>query len=466
MWLLDVVAVLDWDKNIPGTDPEAVVLKGDLDDSKTAYAILSHRWTDSEVSYEEMTRLAKMDSQEREEIKRRDGYEKITRSCALARGRYKWLWIDTCCIDKRSSTELSEAINSMYRWYQNSQVCYAYLHDVEMTFPTTRNHRKFSRSNGWPEWFVRGWTLQELIAPTEVQFFNKAWVDIGSKRHLASTLADITGIPVKILLNGVISEPRPSVAQVISWAADRKTNRVEDRAYSLLGLLGVNMPMVYGEGEGAFRRLQRKIIRESNDQSIFAWDPHGWMPRYGSVLADDPSYFRDCNDIERVDFDKFSDELIKYIRGYNLDDLESRESELHRAAQQLGEFDVTNAGIRIRLPLIPYRDFPSTFKAILACRQRGNLVTIDLALRGQTYDRSCYDAELCQTYPEFRLIKLSHSRDANETQHRLTLDDRHTSFHGFTRCITYPREVIHDNVTLSSWTWKLLQPGMGAYHLQ
>ncbi|KAI6002305.1 hypothetical protein F5J12DRAFT_906395 [Pisolithus orientalis] len=146
------------------------------------------------------------------------------------RDGYTWLWIDTCCIDKRSSAELSEAINSMYRWYRNSQMCYVYLND----------------------WFSRGWTLQELVAPKEAEFFNKSWVSIGIKQDLTSLLEDITRIPEKSVR---------AVAHIMSWAADRKTTRVEDRAYSLLGLFGVNMPMLYGEGSKAFQRLQLEIIR-------------------------------------------------------------------------------------------------------------------------------------------------------------------------------------------------------------
>ncbi|KAI5981745.1 heterokaryon incompatibility protein-domain-containing protein, partial [Pisolithus albus] len=225
------------------------------------YAILSHRWWEVEVA-------------EEDEVRQRAGYQKIIKSCEQAKkDGYEWLWVDTCCIDKRSSAELSEAINSMYRWYQNARVCYAYLNDVcESTCPTERDVNEFAESNGWPEWFVRGWTLQELIAPQEVQFFNKDWVHIDSKRHLASTLEDITGIPCEVLTGGLAGK-RLSVAQIMSWAAERKTTRVEDRAYSLMGLFGVNMPMLYGEGKKAFRRLQLEIIREYCDQSIFAWNP-------------------------------------------------------------------------------------------------------------------------------------------------------------------------------------------------
>ncbi|KIK13039.1 hypothetical protein PISMIDRAFT_119680, partial [Pisolithus microcarpus 441] len=243
------------------------------DDTTTRYAILSHRWgADSEVDYEEMIGLMKMEEGEREEVRQRHGYQKIIKSCEQAtKDGYEWLWVDTCCIDKRSSAELSEAINSMYRWYQNARVCYACLSDIsESTFPTKEDVKRFEKSNGWPEWFVRGWTLQELIAPKEVQFFNKDWVHIGNKRHLAPVLARITGIPREVLTGGVAGK-RLSVAQIMSWAAERKTTRVEDRAYSLMGLFGVNMPMLYGEGKKAFRRLQLEIIREYSDQSIFAW---------------------------------------------------------------------------------------------------------------------------------------------------------------------------------------------------
>ncbi|KIK23739.1 hypothetical protein PISMIDRAFT_57894, partial [Pisolithus microcarpus 441] len=235
------------------------------------YAILSHRWG-AEVNYEEMIGLMKMEEEEREEVEKRHGYQKIIKSCEQAmKDGYEWLWVDTCCIDKRSSAELSEAINSMYRWYQNAQVCYAYLNDVgESTFPTKKDDNKFAESNGWPEWFVRGWTLQELIAPKEVKFFNKDWVHIGNKRQLEPMLEKATGIPREVLRNGLAGK-RLSVAKIMSWAAERKTTRVEDRAYSLMGLFGVYMPMLYGEGKMAFQRLQLEIIRRSSDQSIFAW---------------------------------------------------------------------------------------------------------------------------------------------------------------------------------------------------
>ena len=130
------------------------------DDETTKYAILSHRWIDpTEVNYEEMVDLAKMDKQEQDEIRNRQGYKKIVNACKQAqKDRCEWVWIDTCCIKKQSSAKLSEAINLMYWWYANAKICYAYLHDVDGSFPTY-GRKMYHKSLGWPEWFSRGWTL-------------------------------------------------------------------------------------------------------------------------------------------------------------------------------------------------------------------------------------------------------------------------------------------------------------------
>jgi len=198
------------------------------DDEVERYAILSHRWVEGkEVDYREMVKLAKMPPEERHKIRHCDGYKKILQSCEQARNDgYEWLWVDTCCIDKRSSAELSESINSMYRWYENAQVCYAYLHDVpgdpgdpDPQFPTTSDNERYPDFRGWPEWFSRGWTLQELIAPSKVQFFNKDWRSLGYKKTLAPILEAITGIPGHILIHGLHGN-RPCVAQIMSWAAN------------------------------------------------------------------------------------------------------------------------------------------------------------------------------------------------------------------------------------------------------
>ncbi|KAI6022063.1 glycosyltransferase family 20-domain-containing protein [Pisolithus marmoratus] len=362
MWLLDVRAVLDGEKGIQGVDAEIKVLKR-LDDEGTSYAILSHRWG-TEVDYGEITGLGTMEARKRNEVMNRDGYQKVIRSCKQAeKDGYSWLWIDTCCINKDSSAELSEAINSMYRWYRNAQRCYVYLSDVDTSaFPTEQDFSKFGKSNGWPEWFSRGWTLQELIAPKELEFFNKNWVSIGTKQGLTSTLEDITRIPSKVLRSGRVLGGS-SVAQIMSWAADRTTTRVEDRAYSLLGLFDVNMPMLYGEGSKAFQRLQWEIIRVSSDHSIFAWNRRAQFGWFGSVLADDPSYFRGCHDIERVDDFDFVDSLGAYMRqdilGRTIDRVKLVFLRRRARSLPLSRWDVTNLGIQMTLSVLPDRDDPT-----------------------------------------------------------------------------------------------------------
>ncbi|KAI6095841.1 heterokaryon incompatibility protein-domain-containing protein [Pisolithus croceorrhizus] len=460
MKLLDVEAVLDRETDAQQTNPEHEVLK-ELDDEVTRYAILSHRWG-AEVGYKEMIGLMKMEEWKRNEVRRRYGYHKIIKSCEQAmKDGYRWLWIDTCCIDKRSSSELSEAINSMYRWYQNAQICYAYLNDVEeSTFPSKKDDDKFDKSNGWPEWFVRGWTLQELIAPKEVEFFNKDWVHIGNKRHLAPVLADITRIPQGVLTSGLTGKGL-SVAQIMSWAADRKTTRVEDRAYSLMGLFGVNMPMLYGEGKKAFRRLQLEIIREYNDQSILAWKPQN--PRAGSVLAEDPSDFQGCSRTRQLEPDEFVDELTARFEGRGLScspriAVDSRARNQHKLAalsdavnsQQFHTFTVSNAGIQVFLPIVPSRDSPSHCRAILACMDLGGLVTIDLVFSGRSFARTSINSLLPAAYPEFETLHLIHHQDTNQTRCEFTLDDNLASYHGFTRRGTYPREFTGSTVALSS----------------
>ncbi|KAH7919980.1 hypothetical protein BV22DRAFT_979121, partial [Leucogyrophana mollusca] len=165
-----------------------------------------------------------------------------------------------------SSAELSEAINSMYRWYEGAAVCYAYLADVPSNENPAEKDSKFRHSR----YFKRGWTLQEVIAPRRVTFFGRDWVKIATKASEISVIAEVTGVGRSVLSKG-LSLAEVSVAKKMSWASRRETTRVEDRAYSLMGIFGVHMPLLYGEGENAFIRLQHEIIRTSNDQSIFVW---------------------------------------------------------------------------------------------------------------------------------------------------------------------------------------------------
>ncbi|KAK3343153.1 heterokaryon incompatibility protein-domain-containing protein [Neurospora tetraspora] len=233
---------------------------------RARYAILSHTWGEDEVSFRDLTY----------DIERsKKGWRKITNACEYAASRgWEYIWIDTCCIDKSDPTELSLAINSMFRWYEASGVCYAYLSDV-MSPATVSNRSRvswfradefdaFSRSR----WFRRGWTLQELLAPDVLEFLYEDWTPIASREDMASEMQKGTGITSDHLANFRMC----SLATKLSWAANRETTRVEDRSYSLLGLLGVHMPLIYGEGENAFVRLQHELIRKYNDESIFVWD--------------------------------------------------------------------------------------------------------------------------------------------------------------------------------------------------
>ena len=250
------------------------------------YAILSHTWGDAEISFQDL--LAKAPS----ELGGLAGYAKIRSCCALAAQQgYEYVWIDTCCIDKTSSGELSEAINSMYRYYQEAQVCYAYLADVRITDSwCSDTWRDFRRSR----WFTRGWTLQELLAPKQVIFYGSDWQELGSKSSLSSQISLITGIQLGHM-NDINSA---SVAQKMSWASRRETTIVEDIAYSLMGIFDVNMPQIYGEGKKAFMRLQHEIVKSSDDESIFAWMDAGLIE--SGIFAQSPKAFAQSGDVVQI----------------------------------------------------------------------------------------------------------------------------------------------------------------------
>lgn len=230
------------------------------------YAILSHRWSDMEVLYHDYDQQTDWSGSAK-------GYRKIYQCCELARQRNrKYIWIDSLCIDKRNTHEVTESVNSMWRYYTNAIECYAYLVDVP---PFAAEKRERLRNwNGRPsEWFRRGWTLQELLAPQAVLFCDWDWKIIGQKSDasMLDEISKITSIPGYCLLDR-FRLFRTCVAQKLSWASTRKTTKQEDRVYSLLGLLGINMPLFYGEGEEkAFLRLQQEVIRQTDDESIFAW---------------------------------------------------------------------------------------------------------------------------------------------------------------------------------------------------
>jgi Heterokaryon incompatibility protein (HET) len=219
------------------------------------YAILSHTWGAEEVTFRDL-----IDGTGKSKV----GYDKI-RFCAqqAADDGLQYFWVDTCCIDKSSSAELQEAINSMFRWYQNAVICYVYLSDVST--------RKLKASDLFSEctwesafrsskWFSRGWTLQELLAPSSgsVEFFSQERNRLGDKRNLEHQIHEITGIPITALRGTPLSQF--DVDDRLLWAENRRTTREEDKAYSLFGIFDIQIPLLYGEGEDkAFRRLREEI---------------------------------------------------------------------------------------------------------------------------------------------------------------------------------------------------------------
>ncbi|KAK1750076.1 heterokaryon incompatibility protein-domain-containing protein [Echria macrotheca] len=242
-------------------------------DDLPPYAILSHLWYEDEISFEDV---------QNNNWRPGAGYRKIT-SCvsrALHDG-LEYVWIDTCCINKTSPAELSEAINSMFRWSRNASCCYVYLSDVSAD--SARGPSEVVRDFAGDRWFTRCWTLQELLAPANVQFFSREWSFIGDKISLEREIHSITGVPVLALRGAPLSHF--SVAERFSWAERRQATRGEDWAYSLLGIFGVNMPLLYGEGkENAVRRLLREV-----DGFVAPEDPAMVEPLYSEL---DPDSFR------------------------------------------------------------------------------------------------------------------------------------------------------------------------------
>ncbi|KAK0728308.1 heterokaryon incompatibility protein-domain-containing protein [Lasiosphaeria miniovina] len=278
------------------------------------YAVLSHTWSKEEITFQEWN--------DGKNAAKKSGYAKISGAyCQTSKDRLNYVWVDTNCIDKTSSAELSEAINSMFAWYRASKVCYVYLADVtadgvEDIMPALRISR----------WFTRGWTLQELLAPENVVFFSRDWIRLGTKIELAKEISAVTGIHQRYLQSSdaIFSA---SVAGRMSWMRNRVTTRVEDIAYCMLGIFKINMTLLYGEGANAFLRLQEEIIKISDDQTIFCW---GFVssdvvpPTWQNILAPHPAAF-------------------SYGRGF-----------IPRYADDaaIEPYAITNAGLSISLPVV------------------------------------------------------------------------------------------------------------------
>lgn len=362
-------------------------LKEFIGDAIPGYAILSHTWGEEEVSFRDMRK-------DHDGTKKKAGYAKVEGSCAQARmDGLEWIWIDTCCIDKKSSAELSEAINSMYKWYGSSIICYVYLVDVPLgTLPSEpTDDRRWSEMPGAaPEvvalqdalsksrWFQRGWTLQELVAPSLIHFYAQDWSYLGRRYHewvgsqylrdevwkfprldetFMRRLALITGVDFRVLA-GLKRVELVSVADRMAWASLRKTTREEDIAYSLMGLFNVNMPILYGEGlQSAFSRLQEEIISKSPDQSIL-------VHQSSKTLALSPSDF---------------------TLGYSV---QIFEQEIYPP------FRMTNAGLEIKLQLCEWGSSGSIYIARLRCYVRNDAGGAWLGLRLELIENSIKSFEI------------------------------------------------------------------------
>jgi hypothetical protein len=290
-----------------------------------AYAILSHTWANEEVSFLEFTT-------DLEAARLKAGFRKIGFTCrqAIADG-LDYAWVDTSCIDKSSSAELSEAINSMFTWYKNAFICYAYLSDVKI------NNGQYAEQFRESRWFQRGWTLQELIAPGRVIFYDVDWNRLGKKKDLAQLIHVITRIHKRVLKYGIASYGlhRYCIAERMAWASQRITTRIEDMAYCLLGIFNINMPLLYGEGDQAFRRLQQEIVKVVDDDSIFAWG----------------------RQIDNVSFESIAERMCGYSTNHGFFARSPRDftdgHSIKYAIRSISPYTVTNQGLEIEFPLIP-----------------------------------------------------------------------------------------------------------------
>ncbi|KAH7354734.1 heterokaryon incompatibility protein-domain-containing protein [Rhexocercosporidium sp. MPI-PUGE-AT-0058] len=237
------------------------------------YAVLSHTWG---MDHEELTFKDLMDGTGTAKA----GYKKIQFCTTQAAcDGLQFSWVDTCCIDKSSSAELSEAINSMFRWYHDAAKCYVYLPDVSISGSIEND---LSSQLAWKSafrlsrWFTRGWTLQELLAPTSIEFFSVEGERLGDRDSMMQEIHEITGISVRALQGSPL--PEFDTDERMSWAANRETKREEDAAYSLLGIFDVHMPLLYGEGrKKALIRLHRKIKKALRDELQSDYDSPGYQ---------------------------------------------------------------------------------------------------------------------------------------------------------------------------------------------
>ena len=358
------------------------------DPQKVRYAILSHVWIypeasskpggsfgkPAEMSYLDICKIHEDHPLETSILRHLS--PKIQKFCEIAHSAgYELGWVDTCCIDQTSSSELSESINSMFNWYRHSSVCYVYLHDYRAHDP--KNVRSVKSI-----WFNRGWTLQELLAPNIVVFYDSDWNPIGTKHTLAKSIRDACKVDYEVL---TFKRPlhKVSVARRLSWATNRETSRPEDMAYSLMGLFGVNMTTMYGEGATrAFTRLQEEILKHIPDQTILCWgatlDPsidfkigREAISIHEHVQVPPESHNHCFLASSPKDFGHFNTSSITRLSPTDFTSLLN----FHREPIY-PRYTTTPYGVHVRLPIITIRTparnkFAATHLALLACQDGG-----------------------------------------------------------------------------------------------
>jgi hypothetical protein len=281
-------------------------------------------------------------------------------------------------------------------WYRRANVCIAYLSDI-IHFSDQESSLPKGYKKNWHDsrWFSRGWTLQELIAPSKVEFYNATWAYIGSKHSLATEISRTTSID-ETILRGEKGLDDFSVAQKMSWAANRQTTVPEDRAYSLLGIFDVSIPPIYdGNGCRAFNTLQKQIVDKTNDHSIFAWTAYGSCPWdiktsiykwKCNLFAPSPDFFRLRNKIVPYSPNEYPDE----------------------------PFEVKNNGLHINIPVrvVASRDEDVLLEGALACKditKGSGQATILFSTSNKEYD-SLFSRQGTRTYSRGELSLQSYSR--------------------------------------------------------
>lgn len=311
------------DDIIPGVDEGWEDAIRRLIKEEVQYAILSHRWVDgdSETSFQSMHSKVEVKSLDY----RVGGLRKLHAFCQKARQDFNcsFAWCDMCCIDKSSSSELDEAVRSMFRWYRNSHICITYL-------PETNDIADLANE----EWFKRGWTLLELLAPFRMKFYGKSWVPLGPSTNdkcnsdILQKISRITCIP-KADLESFQPETN-RVQEKMVWASNRRTTRAEDIAYSLIGIFDVSLMVAYGEGKRAFYRLMEAILQRCDQWEVFCWK--GPCSSYNAALPADPSCYAPPHNMGNVSADE-QECNKRYITGDRL-------------------FALTNHGLKIKVLLI------------------------------------------------------------------------------------------------------------------